>query len=229
MGARIVVPTSTDAATPMRQSRASTSATAPGRVFTDGPGNTARATPAASATGSAPPTRVVFFVANAGKPRLPAASDWLPLAPTTGVVSVFAATPPPRPPQAATVEAHSAKTASRSARRRMYRRKIPSGAQMNGDVYSPGMDFRLSDEQLGFQRHCHAFARDVLRPAAARPRPRPDGAPRHHPRGARPGTARHAVSRARRGGRERLDERDLRRGPALGLRRHRAGDLGFVA
>jgi acyl-CoA dehydrogenase len=30
------------------------------------------------------------------------------------------------------------------------------------------MDFRLSDEQLGFQRHCHAFARDVMRPAAAR-------------------------------------------------------------
>jgi acyl-CoA dehydrogenase len=39
---------------------------------------------------------------------------------------------------------------------------------MNGDVYSLRMDFRLSDEQLEFQRHCHAFARDVMRPAAAR-------------------------------------------------------------
>ena len=39
---------------------------------------------------------------------------------------------------------------------------------MNGDVYSLPMDFRLSDEQLEFQRHCHAFARDVMRPAAAR-------------------------------------------------------------
>jgi len=29
------------------------------------------------------------------------------------------------------------------------------------------MDFRLSDEQLDFQRQCHAFARDVMRPAAA--------------------------------------------------------------
>jgi acyl-CoA dehydrogenase len=29
-----------------------------------------------------------------------------------------------------------------------------------------GMDFRLSDEQLVFQAHCHAFARDVIRPAA---------------------------------------------------------------
>jgi alkylation response protein AidB-like acyl-CoA dehydrogenase len=38
---------------------------------------------------------------------------------------------------------------------------------MNADVYSPPMDFRLSDEQLEFQRHCHAFARDVMRPAAA--------------------------------------------------------------
>jgi alkylation response protein AidB-like acyl-CoA dehydrogenase len=29
------------------------------------------------------------------------------------------------------------------------------------------MDFRLSDEQLEFQARCHAFARDVMRPAAA--------------------------------------------------------------
>jgi acyl-CoA dehydrogenase len=39
---------------------------------------------------------------------------------------------------------------------------------MNDDVYSSPMDFRLSDDQLAFQRHCHAFARDVMRPAAAR-------------------------------------------------------------
>src|SRR4051794_12095643 len=39
---------------------------------------------------------------------------------------------------------------------------------MNDDVYSSCMYFRLSDEQLAFQRHCHAFARDVMRPAAAR-------------------------------------------------------------
>ena len=29
------------------------------------------------------------------------------------------------------------------------------------------MDFRLTEEHLEFQRHCHAFARDVMRPAAA--------------------------------------------------------------
>jgi alkylation response protein AidB-like acyl-CoA dehydrogenase len=28
------------------------------------------------------------------------------------------------------------------------------------------VDFRLTDEHLEFQRHCHAFARDVMRPAA---------------------------------------------------------------
>jgi alkylation response protein AidB-like acyl-CoA dehydrogenase len=30
------------------------------------------------------------------------------------------------------------------------------------------VEFRLTDDQLEFQRHCHAFARDVMRPAAAR-------------------------------------------------------------
>src|SRR5919112_1401013 len=30
------------------------------------------------------------------------------------------------------------------------------------------MDFSLSADQLAFQRHCHAFARDVMRPVAAR-------------------------------------------------------------
>jgi alkylation response protein AidB-like acyl-CoA dehydrogenase len=39
---------------------------------------------------------------------------------------------------------------------------------MNGGVYSSSMDFRPTDEQLTFQRHCHAFARDVMRPAPAR-------------------------------------------------------------
>ncbi len=30
------------------------------------------------------------------------------------------------------------------------------------------MDFRLSDAELDFQRHCHQFAREVIRPAAAK-------------------------------------------------------------
>ena len=46
----------------------------PGRVAGVRAGKTARATPAALATASAPPTRVVFFVAKVGKPRSSAAS-----------------------------------------------------------------------------------------------------------------------------------------------------------
>src|SRR4249920_1554620 len=30
------------------------------------------------------------------------------------------------------------------------------------------MDLRLNDEQLEFQRHCRAFAREVIRPVAAK-------------------------------------------------------------
>ena len=78
---------------PARQSPPSTRTTACGRESPDAAGNTARATPAAFAVGSAPSTRVVFFVASKGKPRLPAASWPLPLAPTAA-----AFVPEPRPP-----------------------------------------------------------------------------------------------------------------------------------
>src|SRR5205823_1345729 len=57
-----------DAATPDCQSPESTSATARGRALDSAGVKTAWATAAASAVGSAPPTRVVFFVANCGKP-----------------------------------------------------------------------------------------------------------------------------------------------------------------
>ena len=30
------------------------------------------------------------------------------------------------------------------------------------------MDFRLTDEQLGWQAHCHKFAEEVIRPVAAK-------------------------------------------------------------
>jgi hypothetical protein len=84
MAARTGVEASTAPAMPARQSLASMSATALGRVSTLVAGNTARATPAALAVGSAPPMRVVFFVANAGKPRSAAASGSEPFAPTVG-------------------------------------------------------------------------------------------------------------------------------------------------
>ena len=69
---------------PARQSRASMSATAPGRFSGIVAGKTARATPAALAIESAPPMRVVFFVAKAGKPRSWTASGSEPLTPRPG-------------------------------------------------------------------------------------------------------------------------------------------------
>ena len=69
MAARTGVEASTDPAIPARQSRASMSATALGRLSGVVAGNTARAAPAALAIASAPPMRVVFFVAKPGKPR----------------------------------------------------------------------------------------------------------------------------------------------------------------
>jgi hypothetical protein len=59
-----------------RQSRASTSVTALGRVSFERAGNAARATPAAVTTESAPPTRVVFLVAKLGKPRSTGSSSF---------------------------------------------------------------------------------------------------------------------------------------------------------
>ena len=53
---------------PVRQSDWSTSDAIAGRVVCERPGKTALATAAALATASLPPTRVVFFVASAGKP-----------------------------------------------------------------------------------------------------------------------------------------------------------------
>ena len=105
---------------PMRQSRESTSATARGRVFTDGPGKTARATPAALATASAPPD-----------PRRVLRREGREAEVARGVVlgalradrrlrrRASPPRPPPFPPQAATTAPDSARAASRSARRRI--------------------------------------------------------------------------------------------------------------
>src|ERR1700733_3982083 len=64
---------STDAAIAACQSPVGASVTTFGWVPGTTDGNTARATPAASATGSLPGTRVVFLVASAGKPSFCAA------------------------------------------------------------------------------------------------------------------------------------------------------------
>src|SRR5947209_11587487 len=75
---------SADAAIPPCQSPESTSATAGGRVCGLVEGNAAPATPAASAVGSLPATRVVFFVAVVGNPSWFAAFLSPDLAPPAG-------------------------------------------------------------------------------------------------------------------------------------------------
>ena len=84
MAARTGVEARTAPAMPACQSRASISATAAGRFSGVVAGNTARATPAALAIESAPPMRVVFLVAKAGKPRSVVASGSELLAPRPG-------------------------------------------------------------------------------------------------------------------------------------------------
>ena len=71
---------------PARQSSWSTSTTARGRVSLEREGKTAWATAAASATGSAPATRVVFLVAKTGKPSVVGPAGFSsPRWPSTGV------------------------------------------------------------------------------------------------------------------------------------------------
>ena len=84
VGARSGRDISTDAATPACQSPESTRATARGRALGSSGVKTAWATAAASAVGSAPPTRVVFLVANCGNPSSWAALGWSPLRPIAG-------------------------------------------------------------------------------------------------------------------------------------------------
>src|SRR6476469_2417558 len=121
-GARIGLPASTDAASPVRQSRTSARITALGRDSIVREGYVASATPAASATGSPPATRVVFLVANTGNPSGgPLTGTSSPVWPVTGAVAAavgvsVGATPPPDPPQPAT--SNSAKVPRTAARKR---------------------------------------------------------------------------------------------------------------
>ena len=69
IGARMGCAARLAAAIPEAQSLSSTRLTATGPFTPPLEGKTASATPAASATGSGPATRVVFLVAKTGKPR----------------------------------------------------------------------------------------------------------------------------------------------------------------
>src|SRR4051794_22264297 len=130
-GARIGRAASTDAAIPVRQSRTSARITAWGRDSALRAGYVASATPAASATGSPPATRVVFLVANTGKPSGgPEGGTWLPFWPeTAGVCCAGAGEPPPPPPHEATNSAKNATTAKRTKPRVVARRRLASTRQ----------------------------------------------------------------------------------------------------
>src|ERR1700744_1264913 len=102
---------STDAASAACQSAVGASATADGWVPGAADGNTATATPAASATGSAPGTRVVFLVAMVGKPSFWAAcgvvDDPPPVTLAVDVLLSKCGCLGPPPPHAVTTRARS--------------------------------------------------------------------------------------------------------------------------
>src|SRR5438093_7443018 len=114
IGARSGAETSAAPATAPCQSSLSTSTTAGGRVSSEVEGNSALATPAASAAASLPLTRVVLRVALTGKPSCSAAFLSLDFAPVTGGV---AGAPPPESPLLCFSEQPARKSAAATAAR----------------------------------------------------------------------------------------------------------------
>ena len=91
------------------------------------------------------------------------------------------------------------------------------------------MDFRLNDEQLEFQQNCRRFAREVIRPVAAK-YDREQSVPWDVIKAAREWDL-HGLDYIQRMGQDPdgLYSVHLRRGAPLGLRRHRARHPGRVA
>src|SRR2546430_8934566 len=87
-------------------------------------GYTASATPEASAIGSPPGTRVVFFVATVGKPRRSPALGVFELTPTTGPGPVISSVLPP----------HAASPAAMARSARSLMRRIGGGEDVSGRV-----------------------------------------------------------------------------------------------
>ena len=103
IGARIGRLASTEAASPVFQSRTSASTTACGRDSGVRDGYVASAIAAASAIASPPAIRVVFLVAKTGKPSGgPPAGTSSPVWPLTGGVDGGVGSSSPPPPQPAT-------------------------------------------------------------------------------------------------------------------------------
>jgi hypothetical protein len=110
-GAAIGAAASTEAVTADCQSSRSTSTTAVGREALPVEGKIAFATPAASETGSSPPTRIVLRVALAGKPSFAAAPESSDFTPSAGEES--SSSPRLQPP----ARTAAASTAAGAARR----------------------------------------------------------------------------------------------------------------
>ena len=100
IGAPIGGPASTDAAMPETQSSWSTSTTAVGRSVSPVAGNSAFATPAASAAASPPPTLIVLRVALEGKPSFSVACSSSAVTATCG--GVDSSSPRVQPARAST-------------------------------------------------------------------------------------------------------------------------------
>src|SRR5579884_281044 len=115
-GARIGEAIITAEASAACQSSVGAIVTAAGWVPEPMEGNTASATPAASATGSAPATRVVFLVASAGKTISCAAWGELELTPTVTLGARTTTVLPPQPASAAASTAPAQRGATRAAR-----------------------------------------------------------------------------------------------------------------
>ena len=91
------------------------------------------------------------------------------------------------------------------------------------------MDFRLSDETLEWQQYCRKFAREVVRPAAPQ-HDRDESVPYEvMQRGLRVEARRPRLDPVAADRPRGPQGRHLRRGDPLGLRRHRARDLGLDA
>ena len=174
-------------------------------------------------------TRVVFFVAMNGKPSSSAAAS----SSLRRCRSGGGRRPSSSPMRAAREERANGERESDAGRRH---RSRDLSARMPAAVYSVRLtgqstrelelvDFRLSDEQIEFQQYCRKFAREVIRPVAAEVRPRAVRAVGRHQGGPQvePPRARLHPEDGQRP--RRPARRDLRRGAALGLRRHRARHL----
>src|SRR5690348_9522714 len=169
IGARIGDDISTDEAIAACQSSVGASVTAVGWVPGAAEGYTASATPAASAIGSAPGTRVVFLVAIVGNPSCWAASGVLDL--TAPVVPSCTNTVVRRPPHpASTTQMH--RRARWLIRRRREGRGIrgSSRSRTQGEANTGGIGEPEDDDRrrsAGFIRHARSSnqssGREVLR------------------------------------------------------------------